>query len=181
MLSNNEIKLLLVLVDMTQSDGLVVYDRADVVSAYGEDIDVEETDRLLNSLRIEGYIVIKMLRLDEICLKITESGRHYAEEIKAIAEAKKKARIVSVSKDSLTGKTFVEFADDDEDKEENNKNEDDESTDIVDELTGDEVALIPTKKERKKHYGITSFVCGLLGGIIASVGAILTYVFAFGG
>lgn len=180
MLSNNEIKLLLVLVDMTESDGLVVYDRSDVVSAYGEDIGAEETDRLLNSLRIEGYIVIKMLRADEICLKITESGRHYAEEIKAIAEAKKKSRIVSVSKDSLTGKTFVEFADD-TDEIENNENEEDESAETVDELTGSEIALIPAKKERKKHYGITSFVCGLLGGIIASVGAILTYVFAFGG
>lgn len=180
MLSNNEIKLLLVLVDMTQSDGLVVYDRADVVSAYGEDISVEETDSLLNSLRIEGFIVIKMLRLDEICLKITESGRHYAEEIKAIAEAKKKARIVSVSKDSLTGKTFVEF-DDEDDKTESESIKDVESADLVDELTGAEVALIPAKKERKKHYGITSFVCGLLGGIIASVGAILTYVYAFGG
>lgn len=177
MLSNNEIKLLLVLVDMTQSDGLVVYDRADVVSAYGENIDIEETDRLLNSLRIEGFIVIKMLRLDEICLKITESGRHYAEEIKAIAEAKKKARIVSVSKDSLTGKTFVEF----DDEVDSDDIKEDESADLADELTGAEVALIPTKKERKKHYGITSFVCGLLGGIIASIGAILTYVFAFGG
>lgn len=179
MLSNNEIKLLLVLVDMTQSDGLIVYDRADVVSAYGEDISIDETNSLLNSLRIEGFIVIKMLRTDEICLKITESGRHYAEEIKAIAESKKKARIVSVSKDSLTGKTFVEF--DDADDEADSKTEEDESAQIADELTNTEIALIPTKKERKKHYGITSFVCGLLGGIIASVGAILTYVFAFGG
>lgn len=179
MLSNNEIKLLLVLVDMTESDGLIVYDRADVVSAYGEDISANETDMLLNSLRIEGYIVIKMLRSDEICLKITESGRHYAEEIRAIAEAKKKAKIVSVSKDSLTGKTFVEFDDDDEN--ENNENEAVESAEIADKFADAEVALIPAEKARKKHYGITSFVCGFLGGIIASVGAILTYVFAFGG
>lgn len=178
MLSNNEIKLLLVLVDMTESDGLVVYDRAEVVSAYGEDIGADETNRLLNSLRIEGYIVIKMLRADEICLKITESGRHYAEEIKAIAEAKKKSRIVSVAKDSVTGKTFVEFDDETEDETALESNEISESTD---EAVNTEIALVPDKKIRKKHYGITSFVCGLLGGIIASVGAILTYVFAFGG
>lgn len=178
MLSNNEIKLLLVLVDMTESDGLVVYDRADVVSAYGEEIGADETNRLLNSLRIEGYIVIKMLRADEICLKITESGRHYAEEIKAIAEAKKKSRIVSVSKDSITGKTFVEF---DDDTEEDTTIESEKTEESIGETESAEIAIVPDKKLRKKHYGITSFVCGFLGGIIASVGAILTYVFAFGG
>lgn len=178
MLSNNEIKLLLVLVDMTESDGLVVYDRADVVSAYGEDIDSDETNRLLNSLRIEGYIVIKMLRADEICLKITESGRHYAEELKAIAEAKKKSRIVSVAKDSVTGKTFVEFDDESGDE---TAGESEETPENAEETVSTEIAIVPNKKIRKKHYGITSFVCGLLGGIIASVGAILTYVFAFGG
>lgn len=178
MLSNNEIKLLLVLVDMTESDGLVVYDRADVVSAYGEEIGVDETNRLLNSLRIEGYIVIKMLRADEICLKVTESGRHYAEEIKAIAEAKKKSRIVSVAKDSVTGKTFVEF---DDDTEEDTTIESEKTEESIGETENAEIAIVPAKKLRKKHYGITSFVCGFLGGIIASVGAILTYVFAFGG
>lgn len=177
MLSNNEIKLLLVLVDMTESDGLVVYDRTDVVSAYGEEIGADETNRLLNSLRIEGYIVIKMLRADEICLKVTESGRHYAEEIKAIAEAKKKSRIVSVAKDSVTGKTFVEF---DDDTEENTAIESEETEESIGETESAEIAIVPDKKLRKKHYGITSFVCGFLGGIIASVGAILTYVFAFG-
>lgn len=178
MLSNNEIKLLLVLVDMTESDGLVVYDRADVVSAYGEEIGADETNRLLNSLRIEGYIVIKMLRADEICLKVTESGRHYAEEIKAIAEAKKKSRIVSVSKDSITGKTFVEF---DDDTEEDTTIESEKTEESIGETESTEIAIVPDKKLRKKHYGITSFVCGFFGGIIASVGAILTYVFAFGG
>lgn len=178
MLSNNEIKLLLVLVDMTESDGLVVYDRADVVSAYGEEIGADETNRLLNSLRIEGYIVIKMLRADEICLKVTESGRHYAEEIKAIAEAKKKSRIVSVAKDSVTGKTFVEF---DDDTEEDTTIESEKTEESIGETESAEIAIVPDKKLRKKHYGITSFVCGFLGGIIASVGAILTYVFAFGG
>lgn len=168
MLTVRGIDLLLTLNDLIASDGFVVIDTSDILDSL-TGVTPEEIASAMKELKVEGLIIIKLADNDEYCLKITEQGRNRAAEILAMREKKAKSQVLRVIKDE-SGKTFVELQADDDDEEAHVNDQSENSENHI---------TVVENKVKKKHIGISSFIWGALGGIITSVAAILTYVYAF--
>lgn len=168
MLTVRGIDLLLTLNNLITSDGFVVIDTSDILESL-TGVTAEEIGSAMKELKVEGLIIIKLADNDEYCLKITEQGRNRAAEILAMREKKANAQVLRVIKDE-SGKTFVELqADNDDEKS---------SVEGQGENAENPIAVVDNKL-KKKRIGLSSFIWGALGGIVTSVAAILTYVYAF--
>lgn len=170
MLTVHGIDLLLALNKLIAADGFVVIDITDIADAL-TGLSANDIDTSMKELKVEGLVIIKLADSEEYCLKITEQGRNRAAEILAMRERKANSQVLRVIKDD-NGKTFVELHEEIESAE--NKDEFEETA------KSNDISIVD-KKPKKRHIGITSFIWGALGGIITSVAAILTYVYAFAG
>lgn len=170
MLTVHGIDLLLALNKLIESDGFVVIDITDIADAL-TGVSADEIDASMKELKVENLVILKLADSEEYCLKITEQGRNRAAEIIAMRERKANSQVLRVIKDD-NGKTFVELQEELENAD--NKNDIDETEKL------NEISLVD-KKPKKRHAGISSFLWGALGGMITSVAAILTFVYAFAG